>query len=206
MDLLRVLSWETGAECGNARAVVRLVREDWFPQDQLDDTDDDRSGAALRASSILLLLRIITFVIHASGSVAGGMLELLDAQAEVGDSDPQADGGSAFRAVGSLVGNRECDYAADVVRLLALEAPSCSSFAEVEEALTCVPEVGSRLVAVLHKAEKDLERVRASGQLTMLADEELMDLSLSGVEQEELTELGLSGVPQQGQDPGVVEM
>ena len=80
-----------------------------------------------------------------------------------------------MRAVGSLVGNRECDYAADVVRLLALEAPSCSSFAEVEEALTCVPEVSSRLVSVLHKAERDLERVRASGQLTTLADEEEQD-------------------------------
>ena len=179
MDLLRVLSWETGVECASALAVVRLVRDDWqYPS---DDTDDDCSGAAQRASSILLLLRIITFVIHASGSVAGGMLELFDARALVGDSDLQTDGGSALRAVGSLVGNRECEYAADVVRLLALEAPSCSSFAEVEEALTCVPEVSPRLVAALHKAEEDLERVRASGQLTMLTDEE-------------------------GQDPGVVEM
>ena len=171
-DLLRVLSWETGAECRTAQAVVKLVRFDW--EDPSDEADDDWSGAAQRASSILLLLRIITFVIHASGSVAGGMLELLDAQAEVGDSDLQT-GGSAMRAVGSLVGNRECDYAADVVRLLALEAPSCSSFAEVEEALTCVPEVSSRLVSVLHQAERDLERVRASGQLTTLADEEEPD-------------------------------
>ena len=77
------------------------------------------------------------------------MLKLFDAQAAMGDSDPQTAGGSSSRAVGSPVGNRECDYAADVVRLLALAAPACSSFSEAEEALECVPTISLRLVAML---------------------------------------------------------
>ena len=200
MDLLRVLSYETGGECANARAVIRLVREDWAPlSTQTDEGEEESSGAASRASSVLLLLRIITFMIHASGAVGGGMLRLLDTQAALDDGDPQTAGGSALRAIGAPVGNRECDYAADVVRLMALAAPACSSFREVEEALECVPPVSPRLVDLLRQVAVDLERARAippSGQVATLSDEELMAYGLVDMPQEEQEELA----------PGVVEM
>ena len=44
MDLLRVLTWEMGDECANARAVIRLVREDWTPRaDQTGDDEEESS-------------------------------------------------------------------------------------------------------------------------------------------------------------------
>ena len=127
------------------------------------------------------------------------MLQLFDAQAALGDSDSQTAGGSSLRAVGAPVGNRECDYAADVVRLLALAAPACSSFSEAEEALECVPPISPRLAAILRQVGLDLERARAvapSGRVATLSDEELMEYGLSGMPQEEQEEL----------EPGVVEM
>ena len=64
------------------------------------------------------------------------------------------------------MGSRECEFAADVVRLLELEDPTSSSFAEVEETLSSVPEtIRPRLVAVLREAAGDLERVRVPGQV-----------------------------------------
>ena len=123
------------------------------------------------------------------------MLQLFDAQAALDDSDSQTAGGSSLRAIGAPVGNRECDYA-DVVRLLALAAPACSSFREVEEALGCVPPVSPQLVDLLRQVAVDLERARAippSGRVATLSDEELMAYGLVDMPQEELA-------------PGVVEM
>ena len=71
-----------------------------------------------------------------------------------------------MRAVGAFVGSRECEYAADVVRLLELEDPTSSSFAEVEETLSSVPEtIRPRLVTVLREAAGDLARVRVPGHV-----------------------------------------
>ena len=127
------------------------------------------------------------------------MLQLFDAQAALDDRDSQTAGGSSLRAIGAPVGNRECEYAADVVRLMAVTAPACSSFREVEEALECVPPVSPRLVDLLRQVAVDLERARAiapSGRVATLSDEELMEYGLSGMPQEEQEEL----------EPGVVDM
>ena len=121
----------------------------------------DKTGVASRAASVLTLLRIVTSVIHIGGLVATPLLDFLDEHAQASGDDPMPFEGSAMLPIGTPIGNRECDYAANVVRLLEMESPTHTSYDDIEKALSRIPALSPVVIAALRQAGEDvaLERV-----------------------------------------------